>query len=1079
MKKILLMSFVLMFTLLQQVSAQDRNVSGRVTDRQTGEGLPGVTVLLKGTTNGVSTNADGSFTLSVPASGGSLTFSSIGYVTVDQPLGTENQINLALASDTKQLNEVVVTALGIQRESRALGYAVSEIKAEQVVQKSEPDVLRTLQGKVPGVNIGGSSGAPGSSTRINIRGNSSLLNENQPLFVIDGIPFDNRSDNSVSSLGNSSSYSNRAADIDPNNIESINVLKGIAATALYGSRAANGAIVITTKTGSRNRADKGLRVSYNSSFSAERVANLPDYQNKYGSGGNSVYSAANGSWGPAFGSPQAPADVAHPYDIPRLNAAFPEFVGARYPYQPFENNVKDFFKTGRIFENSVTLAGTGENSKFTAVLSRSDQDGMIPESRFDRSSISAGGSGQFEKLSVGATVTYVNSAQTGPVLGAPNALQNASAFSRLLFLPRNLDLSGLPSEDPLTRGSELGWLSGQADNPYWSVRYNTYNSRVDRVIGNVNLGYDFTDWLSFSFTGGANTYTDQRRSVIRPGSVGANGTGQITQDYITNTELEGTALITVDKNITEDISLRAITGYNVNQRNYDYSSVIGSNYVLFDIDDISNTRNVIQNNSQSGTLQQKRRLFGVLGDVTLGYKDFLYLNATGRNDWSSTLAPGKNTFFYPSVSGSLIFTEAFGIQSNVLSLGKLRASWAKAGNDAGIGLINTTFVVNPTFGNNAASLAFPFNQIPGASRGARVGNVNLTPEFTNEYEFGTDLTFFKDRIVLGATYYDRRTTNQIVNLTLPFATGFTSFTTNSGEVSNKGIEIGLTTVPVDAGGFRWSNFTAFTRNRNIIEGLAEGVQQQLNGLTGNFFGDPQSIHIPGQQYGLLFGSKAARDPESGKVLINQATGRMIISPTPGVIGNPNPDFTIGFTNTFSYKGLTLEGVIDYRQGGDLFSQTIQSLYLRGVTKDTEDREKTVVIDGVYGNPNTFEPIVATDGSTTRNTTAISYNDVFFGAGSFASGAASEFVVFDATTIRLREVTLGYDVPGKYLEKAKFLRGVNLSLSGRNLYWYSPNVPKHMNFDPETSSYSTANSQGFDFSNAPTSRRYGVNLRVTF
>jgi TonB-linked SusC/RagA family outer membrane protein len=1076
MQKTLLVSTLLMASALQEVSAQSRTISGRVTDRQTGEGLPGVTVLLKGTSNGISTNADGSFVLNnVPATGGSLVISSIGFVTVEREIGAENQLTIALAVDTKQLSEVVVTALGIQRESRALGYAVSEIKNEQVVQKSEPDVLRTLQGKVAGVNIVGSSGAPGSSTRITIRGNSSLLGENQPLFVVDGVPFDNRTDNSNASLSNSSSYSNRVVDIDPNNIESINVLKGIAAAALYGSRAANGVIVITTKTASRSRGDKGLRVSYNSSYSVDRIANLPEYQNKYGSGANFVYSAANGSWGPAFGSPQAPVDVAHPYSVARLNSAFPEYVGARYPYQAFKNNVKDFFDTGKLFENSVTLAGTGENAKFTAVLSRSEQDGMIPESRFDRTSLSAGGSGQFQKLTVGATVTYVNSDQSGPTLGSPNALGNASAFGRLMFLPRNLDLSGLPYENPLTRGSELGWLSGQADNPYWSVRYNTYNSRVDRVLSNVNLGYDFTDWLSLSFTGGLNTYTDKRNSVLRPGSVGAGGFGQIIQDYITNTELESTTLLTFNRNITEDFSVRAMLGYNVNQRTYENSSVVGSNYILFDIDDITNTRTIAQN----GTTKDRRRLFGVLGEVTLGYKDFIYLNATGRNDWTSTLAPGNNSYFYPSVSTSFIFTEAFGIQSDVLNMGKLRASRAEAGNDAVPRQILNTFLVNPLFGNNAASLNFPFNGGAGTIRNTRVGNRDLTPEFTTEYEFGTDLNFFKDRIILGATYYDRRTTDQIVNVTLPFASGFTALTTNAGEVSNKGFEGTLTLVPVDAGGFRWTNFTAFTRNRNVIESLQEGVQQQLNGLTGQFFGDPQSIHRPGEQYGLLIGSKAARDPASGKVLINPATGRMITSPTNDIIGNPNPNFTFGFTNTFSYKGLTLQSVIDWRQGGDIYSTTIQSLYLRGVTKDTEDREKTVVIDGVYGNPNTFEPILTSDGSTTPNTTAITVNDLYFGTGSFASGAASEFLVFDATTIRLREVTLGYDLPGKLLEKTKLFRGANISLSGRNLYWYTPNLPKYMNFDPETSTYGSSNIQGFDFTNAPTSRRYGVNLRITF
>ena len=1062
------MSLVLIVTFLHGVMAQTRTVSGKVTDQATGTGLPGVTVLLKGTTNGVSTNADGAFSLSVPEAGGTLVFSSVGMATQERAIGTENQFNIALAQDTKQLSEVVVTALGIRRESRALGYAVSEIKPEQVVQKSEPDVLRTLQGKIPGVNIGGSSGAPGSSTRITIRGNKSLLNNNEPLFVVDGVPFNNFQDNSVSSLGNGGSGSNRAVDIDPNNIESINVLKGIAASALYGTRAANGVIVITTKTGSRNRGAKGLEVGYATSYSVEKVANLPDYQNKFGSGSQFTATAANGSWGPEFGTSRAPESIAG--------------VGGTYPYRAYENNVKDFFKTGSVYENSISLTGTGETSKFTAVLSRSDQAGMIPNSGFVRNSLSAGGSGSFKKLTVGANVTYINSNQQGPILGAPNAVGNASAFGRVLFLPRNLDLSGLPSENPLTRAPQLGWLTGQADNPYWSTTYNTYKSRVDRVAATFNAGYDILDWLNLSFTGGANTYQDNRNVVLRPGSQG-NLIGQITQDYITNTELEGTALLTADRNLTEDISVKAIVGYNVNQRQYNNESVVGTGYTLFDIDDITNTRTLAQN----GTVESKRRIFGVLGDVTLGYKDFIYLNATARNDWTSTLSKDNRSFFYPSVSGTLIFTEAFGIKSDRFNMGKLRASFAKAGNDASPYLLNSVYSLAPAFGNNAASLSFPFTPtggtpIAGAVVGGRVGNPNLTPEFTKEFEIGTDLNFFKDRIILSATYYDRRTTSQIANVTLPFATGYTSLTTNFGEISNKGVELGLTLVPLDVAGFRWTSFTAFTRNRNIIESLTAGLEQQLNGTTGAFFADPQSIHRPGQQYGLIIGSKAARDPATNKVLIDRTTGRVISALTPDIVGNPNPNFTFGFTNTFTYKGITLEGVIDYRQGGQLYSQTIQSLYLRGVTKDTEDREKTVVIDGVYGSQTTREPILSDPGnpnSTTQNSTAITVNDLYFGTGSFGSGAPTEFAIFDATTIRLREITLGYQLPAALLGKTKFIRGVNISLSGRNLYWYSPNIPKHMNFDPETSTYSNANAQGFDFTNAPTSRRYGVNLRVNF
>ncbi|GGG62261.1 SusC/RagA family TonB-linked outer membrane protein [Hymenobacter glacieicola] len=1034
--------------------------------------MPGVTVLLKGSNNGISTNSDGTYTLTVPAGDGTLVFSSIGYITVEQPIGTNSQINVGLATDSKQLSEVVVTALGIQRESRAVGYAVTEVKSAAIVQKSEPDVLRALQGKIPGVNIVGSNGAPGSSTRLTIRGNTSLQGNNQPLYIVDGVPFNNAQNNSESQLVRGSAYSNRAADIDPNNIESINVLKGMAAAALYGSRAANGVIVITTKTGSRNRDNKGIRVGYNSSYSIERIANLPEYQNTYGSGGNFVYSEANGSWGPAFGSAQAPADVPHPY---RNIAAFPEFATARYPYQPFENNVKDFFETGKLIENSVNLSASSENASFNTVLSRSDQSGMIPFSKFDRTSLSAGGSGQFNKLRIGGNVTYVNSNQQGPQLGANNAIGNASAFARIMFMPRNLDLTGLPNTNPVTRGPVFGWLNGQADNPYWSVANNSYKSNVDRVAVTTNIGYDILKWLNFSFNGGVNTYSDRRVTAVRPGSVAFNGAGNVIQDNLRNSELESTALLTADQNLTEDISIKAIVGANINQRQFESSSVSGNTYLQFDIDDIQNTRQVINN----GTGFSKRRLFGVLGDLTLGYKDFVYLNATARNDWSSTLPKANRSFFYPSVSASLIFTEAFGIESNILNMGKLRAGYAKAGNDAAPYSLITTYGLQPFYGNNVGGTQFPItptngNTVSGAAIGGFVGDPNLTPEFSNEVEVGTDLNFLKDRVIVSATYYDKRTTNQIANVPLPSASGFTTYITNFGEISNKGIEGALTVIPVDAGGFRWTSIANFTRNRNIVEKLREGVEQVV--IAANF-GDIQAVHRPGQPYGLLIGSVAARDNE-GNLLINPSTGRMLTAINPEIVGNPNPDYTIGFINTFSYKGLTLEGVIDFRKGGDLYSTTLQSYLGRGVTKDTEDRDRNVIINGFLGNPGTFQPLTNADGSKIPNNVAVSLNDYYFGAGSAAINGASEFSVFDGTTLRLREITLGYDLPAKLLSKTP-IRGVNLSLSGRNLWWYSPNIPKYTNFDPETSTFGASNAQGFEFTNAPTARRYGVNLRVNF
>ena len=464
MKRTLLLSLLLLLTLAGRSWAQTRAVSGRVIDKSTNEGLPGVSVIVKGTTIGTATDVDGRFALSVASDKAVLQFKYLGYLTTEQAIGSSGTVDISLAVDNKQLDEVTVTALGISREKRALGYAVSEVKAEQLVQKSEPDLLRTLSGKVPGVNILSSSGVPGASSRITIRGNTSFFGENQPLFIVDGVPYDNSQTESDNPITNGASYSSRTADVDPNNIASINVLKGAAAAALYGSRAAGGVIVITTKTGGGGaRGAKGIQIGYTGGYSIEKVAALPNYQNRYGAGANFVNSSANGSWGPEFGNTAqgAPDSIAHPQADRIL---FPNFTSiptnAKIPYKAYPNNVKDFFDTGHLFENSVSLSSTNDNSSFTTIVSRADQQGIIPNSSFVRNNISAGGSGRFNKLTISGNVAYTNTNQQGPLQGANNLLAgSASAFARTLFLTRSLDLQGLPYQDPVTKGPVFAWLT--------------------------------------------------------------------------------------------------------------------------------------------------------------------------------------------------------------------------------------------------------------------------------------------------------------------------------------------------------------------------------------------------------------------------------------------------------------------------------------------------------------------------------------------------------------------------------------------------------------------------------------------
>ncbi|MBF9142127.1 SusC/RagA family TonB-linked outer membrane protein [Hymenobacter properus] len=1072
MKRTLLMSLLLLLTLVGQSWAQSRSVSGRVLDKSTNEGLPGVSVIVKGTNTGTATDADGRFTVTVTNSTTVLQFKYLGYLTTEQAVGSSDKVDVAMAVDNKQLDEVTVTALGISREKRALGYAVSEVKSEQVVQKSEPDILRTLTGKVPGVNIVSSSGVPGASSRITIRGNTSFYGENQPLFVVDGVPYDNSQTESDNPITNGASYSSRTADVDPNNIASINVLKGAAAAALYGSRAAGGVIVITTKTGGGGqRGPKGIQIGYTTGYSMEKIAGLPDYQNKYGAGANFVNSSANGSWGPEFGNHDqgAPDSIAHP------QAGDPNFpnipLGTKIPYKAYPNNVKDFFKTGHVFENSVSLNSTSDNATFTTILSRADQQGIIPNSSFVRNNISTGGSGKFNKFTISGNVAYTNTNQQGPLGGANNLLAgSASAFSRTLFLTRSLDLQGLPYIDPVTHASTFAWLSRQADNPLWSVENAIYTSRVDRVVGSVGLSYAIKDWLTVTYTGGFNTYTDSRRTTIRPGSNANFRISSVLEDNLQNLEMEQTLLLNFNKNITEDLSLTASVGQNINARKFDGRSNIGYGIVTFGIDNIENTKE----KSTYGYAYSERRLMGLLGNATLGYKNFAFLTLTGRNDFSSTLNKDGvigntgRSFFYSSAAASLVLNEALKLDYRWLDLAKLRVAYGRVGRDAPAYRSGPTTYYIP-------SGSFPFLGQPGVSISSTINNPGLTPEFTNELELGAELALFRNRISFNGTYYNRRSTQLIAPRILPAATGYSDYWTNFGAIKNEGTEIALTVVPVETSGFRWSSTFNFTLNRNIVKQTLDGDTLTLGGAFNLL-----SLLIPGQPYGVLYGTTPKRT-EDGQLLVDPVSGRLV----PGgnkIIGNPNPDFIMGFINQFTYKGFTLNTLIDYRKGGSIYSTTLQEELGRGVTKDTEDRNRLVIIDGVRYNPVTKGPATDTNGNFIRNTTAISLNDYYFSSAGVGGGAATngynEQSMYDATTVRLREVTLGYDLPKSILGKTPF-SVVNISVSGRNLYWYSPNLPKHSNFDPETNTFGSSNVQGIELTNAPNTRRYGVNLRVTF
>jgi TonB-linked SusC/RagA family outer membrane protein len=1072
MKKNLLLCFLyLSFSVLL---AQERVVSGKVTGQDDGIAIPGVNVVLKGTTTGTVTDSDGNFRLSLPASGGTLVFSFIGMQSQEIAIGDQTVIDLQMVSDVSQLGEVLVTAAGIQREVKSLGYGVERIGGDKVSQVSEPDPLRAMSGKIAGVNIIGSSGSAGSATRITIRGNSSLLGATQPLIVVDGIPYDNSTNGTFNQLTGGGAYGSRFQDIDPNNIASINVLKGAAASALYGTRGANGVLVITTKTGGSRPSKKGLEVSVSSGISFENISNLPDYQNSYGTGVNFAYQQVNGSWGAPFIGSQPYANTAtipHWYDgIP----GFENLFGTTVPYQAYPNNTKDFFRTGKVYDNSISFTTGNEKSNLAVVISNTTQEGYVPSEEFKRTNFSVGGNSVLENgLNIGGNLAYTKSFQHNTQGGAINAVGNGSAFGRILFQGRNWDLQGQPYLNPLTNGSIYFVDVSQSDNPRWSAENAGIESKTDRYVANFNIGYDIKDWLNVTWRAGVNGYNQRSTDWFRPGSRGAGGSGQITNFDVSFQELQSDLLITFNKDLGQELNLRAILGHGFNQRVTEAQAYLGTGYVDFYINDIDNTNAVIP----FGGNFSKRRIVGVYADVSLGYRDYLFLNLTGRNDQSSTLPTANNSFFYPSVSAGFVFSEAISLPS-FINYGKVRASFAEVGGDTAPYQIFQVYNVNPGSINQTGN-AYPFLGTSAATLENTARDPNLKPERTREYEVGMELKGWNNRITADVALYRKISRDQIAAIAIPQASGFTGLFTNIGELSNQGIELSIGFTPVKlTNGFTWDLRGVYTHNKSKVEKLQmpNGLPISEITLRNTFSGTVQSVHIVGQEYGLIKGTVSARDDE-GNLLIDPASGQLISDPNPAVVGNPNPDFIMGLTNTFSWKGIVLSAVFDWRQGGDLFSNTVNTYLGRGVTKDTESRELGAIIPGVYGDPNTAEPLRDEGGNKIPNQTNIGLNTYYFG-NSFGINGQDEWAIWDATVFRLREVVLGYNLPKSILSKTPF-GSARVAFTGRNLWYLAPNFPEHTNFDPEISQFGNSNAQGFDFAATPSVKRWGFNINLTF
>ncbi len=1046
MRKLLLLYLVMIFTAAVPLLAQERTVTGKVTAADDGAALPGVNVVVKGSSTGTITTADGRYSIGV-AEGATLVFSFVGLQTQEIAVGTRTTLDVRMSSDVQTLGEVVVTAVGITREKEEIGYAVTTVKGDELTKARDPNLLNSLAGKVAGVTITQQSGTVGGSSRIQIRGTNSLnaSGNSGPLFIVDGIPISNSAYNGTRSdiINGGVDVANRASDLNPDDIASMTVLKGAAATALYGSRAINGAIIITTRRGNAN---KKASIEVNSSMRFDNVLKLPDFQNEYAQGNFGTYNVNNvNGWGPKISEVQ--------------DRRFIDFKGDSVTLRAHPDNVRDFFETGVTLINSVSLGNANENSDFRVGYTNLNQTGTIPNSELKRNSVSINLGTKFpNRFSVRASANYVRSNTVGnPAQGSnnPNILYVSG-------LPRTVDINDLRNNVVDEFGNAIA-LNGNRtqSNPFWITTYNNFTNDVERVFGNLTVGYDPFRWLNLTARAGTDFFTDTRRSVIKKGTINRL-LGEFTTEEIFNRELNTDFIATVKHDFSDRFSFTGIVGMNVNQRD---SRRLRNVSRELNVDQLYTAANAAQN--QPTNFFSRRRLYGVYSDLGIGYGDFLFLNVTGRNDWSSTLPANNQSYFYPSVSASFVFTQLMdqmGINTNgIISHGKLRANYAQVGGDTDPYQLNFAYTpLTNTFGQYGLNLTYPFNGVQAYAATDIIPPADLRPERQNSYEVGLEIGFLNDRIGLDVSYYRNNTSDQIVGITVPQSTGFAQRLINAGEISNRGIEILLNATPVRLqNSFSWDVAVNFARNVQGLVSLAPGLKNY--DLTSGFSGLIVRAE-PGKPFGL-YGGGWLRDTLSGEVIINPSSG--LRQTTTNVrLGNIYPDWTMGINNTFSFKGITLSALVDIRKGGVIYSNTVQSLRSAGLAEETLIHRDAVFIDrGVIRD---------TDGTTRPNDVPVESMQQFW--GTYSGAANSEGATFDASFVKLREVRLSYALPQGLLGKTPFGR-VEIGVEGRNLWIINDNVP---HIDPEANFFGPSlTGQGVEFQSVPTTRTFGGNLRFTF
>lgn len=1037
MQRFMLLLLGLCFVTL--ASAQQKRITGTVKDN-TGAAIAGASVQIKGTETGTTTDDNGNFGITVSGQNDVLVISAISFAPQEVSVGTQETVDVFLEpSEAGNLEEVVVTALGVKREKKSLGYAVQEVKGETLVEARETNLVNTLSGKVAGLQVVRSSNGPAGSSKIVLRGNNSLTGSNQPLVVVDGVPVDNFTGATNNDYWNPSlDMGNGLADINAEDIENVSILKGPSAAALYGSRAGNGVILITTKTG---RKQAGLGITVSSSIGIESIFTRPELQNDFGQGDEGGFdNRSNLSWGPK----------AEGQSVENWN-------GEMVPLTTHDN-VKNYFRTGIISNQSVSFQQQFNGTSIYTSIGRMDDKSMIPGTKLSRTSLMGRAVSRFgknDRWTTDTKIQYTNSNAENRPIGGP---RGDNSFYALYLLPRSLDVtqfSGAVNEF----GNMVWFGGGNQINPYWNNKYNLNQDIRDRFILTGSLKYQFTDWLSAEARAGSDLYITNTEAKIYGGSP-LTTNGRYSLGKQTFTETNYSTLITASKDdIISKVGAMATVGGNLMAQKF--SSISGSSGEL-EVPNLFSLNNGVENPSL-GEGFNERRINSAYGSFQLSWDNYLFLDATFRNDWSSTLSKTNRSFFYPSLSLSYVFTDMFasmGVMTpDWLTYGKLRASYASVGNDLpAYQLYNTYGIGKDPNGNTTAS------------RNSILLDPNVRSELIKSYEFGAEFRFFNNRLGLDVSYYKSNATRQLINLPMDPLSGYSAKKINAGDIENSGIEIMANArILTNPNSLMWNIMANFSTNRNLVNSLAEGVTQYALGG----FDDVRILAVAGEKYGEIYGTQYVRvtdkgSPHFGKIVVD-GNGLPQRNPASVYLGNQQADALLGITNSFAYKGFNLSFLVDGRFGGKIFSGTLADMQQNGTGSMTvvNGKRENIVVDAVVWNED--------NSAYEQNTVAVTPQLYWESVAGVSNLGITEANLYDATNIRLRNVQLSYELPKSVVNGTPFQKA-RFGITANNVWL----IKSHMNgLDPESVFATGTNAIGFENGSAPTSRTILFNLTLGF